>query len=272
MANLYFIKILLLANFLQTSLLSPKNDGVTFPNGAKAAICLTYDDGLSSHVNTVAPSLDKYGFKGTFFVTASAKSVQDEMDKWRSLPTNGHELANHSAYHPCRKSLPGMDWVRDYYDLDQYTVEQMLAEIQLSNSFLQALDGKKTHTFAYPCAHLTAGGMSYKDSISHYATASRGVWDYSAILPAPLAVDLDNVPAWAPSGVEGKNLIAYVQKVIDNQTLSTFCFHGVGAEHLQVSKEAHEELLQWLAANRDKVWVTTFKEATDFLASKKGKN
>jgi peptidoglycan/xylan/chitin deacetylase (PgdA/CDA1 family) len=243
-----------------------QTDGsVVFPNGAKAAICLTYDDGLSSHVNTAAPMLDKYGFKGTFFVTVGAVSVREEMDKWRDLPNRGHELANHSAYHPCRKSLPGMDWVQDYYDLDRYTVAQVLAEIQLSNSFLQALDGKKNRTFAYPCAHLTAGGLSYKDSISHYATASRGVSDFNTGLVLPLKIDLDNVPSWAPSGVNGTELIAYVQKVIENQALSTFCFHGIGAEHLTVSTEAHEELLRWLAANKDKIWVATFKEATDFL-------
>lgn len=259
----------LIACFWQNNVFCQKSSPITFPNGAKAAICLTYDDGLSSHVNTVAPALDKHGFKGTFFVTVGEKSVREEMDKWRDLPKRGHELANHSAYHPCRKSLPGMGWVKEYYDLDGYTVEQMLGEIRLSNSFLQALDGRRQHTFAYPCAHLTAGGLSYKDSIAHYATASRGVSDFSAELPAPMKIDLDNVPAWAPSGVSGQELIAYVQKVIDSQTLSTFCFHGVGAEHLQVSKEAHEELLQWLATNREKVWVATFQEATDFLRTKR---
>lgn len=243
-------------------------DDFRFPNGAKAAISLTYDDGLSSHVNTVGPMLDKYGFKGTFFVTVGATSVREELEKWRQLSTNGHELANHTAYHPCRKSLEGMGWVKDYLDLDGYTLEQMLQEIQLTNTFLQALDGKKSHTFAYPCAHLTAGGVSYKDSIAHFATASRGVMDFSTKLPATMDIDINNVPSWAPSEVDGKKLIAYVQNVIDAETYSTFCFHGVGAEHLQVSKEAHEELLKFLATNKDKIWVATFQEATDFLMLK----
>jgi peptidoglycan/xylan/chitin deacetylase (PgdA/CDA1 family) len=190
------------------------------------------------------------------------------MDKWRQLAKNGHELANHSIYHPCRKSLPGMEWVRDYYDLDHYTVEQLLGEIQVTNTFLLALDGKTAHTYAYPCAHLFAGGVSFKDSIGHYATAARGVHD--GLLP-PLEIDLLNVPAWAPDGQSGKELIAYVQSVIGKQTFSTICFHGVGAEHLLVSKEAHEELLQWLAGHRDMVWVATFDEVTEYLQSKKGK-
>ncbi len=266
------ISIIVFLVFGQTSLLGQPNNGVTFPNGARAAVCLTYDDGLSSHVNTVAPMLDKYGFKGTFFVTVGAESVREEMEKWKGLPKNGHELANHTAYHPCRKSLPGMDWVVKYRDLDGYTLPQMLAEIQLSNSFLQALDGEKKHTFAYPCAHLTAGGESYKDSISQYALASRGVTGFDQGLVPPLEIDLDNVPSWAPSGVSGKELIAYVEKLIENQTLGTFCFHGVGAEHLQVSVEAHEALLKWLADNPGKIWVATFKEATAYLKAHKMKN
>ncbi|MCC6723763.1 MAG: polysaccharide deacetylase family protein [Saprospiraceae bacterium] len=234
----------------------------TFPNGAKAAICLTYDDGLPSHVQTVGPALNKYGLKGTFFITVNSASLQDDMDKWRALATAGHELANHSVYHPCRKSLPGMDWVRDYYNLDGYTVEQVLAELKVANGYLQALDGKRARTYAYPCAHLFAGGVSFKDSIVQVATAARGVHD---LLVPIKEIDLNNVASYAPNGVSGQELIAYVQRVIEQQTLGTFCFHGVGAEYLSVSKEAHEELLQWLAGHRKEVWVATFEEATGYV-------
>ncbi len=251
-----------------TGIFGQNTGSVTFPNGAKAALSLTYDDGLPSHVSTAGPALDKYGLKGTFFVTVSAPSVRSEMDKWRQLAKNGHELANHSIYHPCQKSKPGRDWVKNYLNLDGYTQEQLLAEIQVTNTFLQALDGETSRTFAYPCADLHIGAESFKDSIGHYATAARGVHD--GLVP-PLEIDLLNVPAWAPNGQSGQELIAYVQSVIDQQTFSTICFHGVGAEYLLVSKEAHEELLQWLAGHRHEIWVATFEEVTEFLQSKKEK-
>ena len=259
--------LLLFSCLLQTALVCQNATEFRFPNGAKAALCLTYDDGLPSHVNIVAPMLKKYNFKGTFFMTMSATSVREEMEKWKMLAAEGHELANHSAYHPCQKSKQGMDWVKEYYDLDKYTVEEILAEIQFANSFLQAMDGKTSRTFAYPCAHFNAGGVSFKDSVSHYASAARGVHDG---LPAPMDIDLFNVPAWAPDNHEAKNLIAYIETIIEKQTLSTICFHGVGGEHLRVSAEAHEEMLKWLDAHRDKIWVTTFQEATDYLKRKKG--
>lgn len=261
-----FIFVALLSSFLQINCFCQGNGSFSFPNGAQAAICLTYDDGLPSHVNTVGPALDKFGLKGTFFVTVSSASLQDDMDKWRNLAAAGYELANHSVYHPCRKSLPGMDWVKDYNNLDDYTVEQMLSELKVANGYLQALDGKKGRTYAYPCAHLFAGGVSFKDSIVQVATAARGVHDH---LVPPAEIDLNNVASWAPNGVSGQELIAYVQLVMEKKTLGTFCFHGVGAEYLSVSAEAHEELLKWLSEHRREIWVATFEEATEFLRSKR---
>lgn len=252
--------------------LAQQKEDFTWPNGAKAAICLTYDDGLVSHVNTVGPALNKYNFKGTFFVTLGSPSVKEDIEKWRSLAKEGHELANHTVYHPCRKSRPGRDWVAEHHDLDGYTLPQILEEVKVANNFLFALDGDQMpRTFAYPCGDVHAGGASFTDSLGGYVSAARDVWNYDAALPAAADIDLFRVSSWAPNGNEGRELIAYVEKVVESNTLSTFTFHGVGAEHLAVSKEAHEELLQYLDAHRDKVWVTTFREATDYLREKRGR-
>ncbi|MEQ8244174.1 polysaccharide deacetylase family protein [Fulvivirga sp.] len=251
----------------QTSACGQTKSEFTWPNGAKAAICLTYDDGLSSHVNTVGPALKKYNFKATFYPTLASSSIYDEMDKWKLLAQEGHELGNHSLYHPCQKSKGGMDWVKDYQDLDKYTVDQLLEEIQLANSFLSALDGKKTRTFAYPCAHYYAGGVNYKDSISKHASAARGSSGRQESLQIPDEIDIYNITSWAPNNHDADDLIAYIDKIIESNSFSTFTFHGIGAEHLVVSKEDHEAMLKYLDAHRDKIWVTTFKEATDYLRS-----
>ena len=240
------LKISYVFFLLLTTACAQTTDEILWPNGAKAAICLTYDDGLSSHVNTVVPLLNKYNFKGTFFPTLAAPSLYGEMDKWKTLIRDGHEMGNHTAYHPCRKSEVGMDWVKAYQDLDTYTLEQVLEEVQLANSFLLAMDGKKKRTFAYPCAHYHAGGKSYKDSIASYATAARGSSEEQLELPGPFEIDIYNVPSWAPNEHGAEDLIAYIEQIIKNKTLSTLTFHGVGAEHMRVTEEAHEEMLQYL--------------------------
>ena len=43
--------------------------GFHWPGGARAAVSLTYDDGLDSQIAHAAPALDAAGLKGTFFLT-----------------------------------------------------------------------------------------------------------------------------------------------------------------------------------------------------------
>ena len=264
------LKLTILIFLVVTYACGQDNNDMVWPNGAKAAICLTYDDGLPSHVNTVLPMLNAYNFKGTFYPTLSSKSLYDDMEKWKILAKDGHELGNHTLYHPCRKSDQGMEWVKDYLDLDtSYTAEQLVGEIELANSFLLAIDSKKSRTFAYPCAHFKVGGKSYKDSLYTRFSAARGSSEEQKAMIKLSDMDLYDVPSWAPNENSSEDLIAYIDKIIESKTLGTLTFHGVSGEHMRVTKEAHEEMLQYLDANRDKIWVTTFEAATDYLQLKR---
>lgn len=240
-----------------------------WPNGAKAAIALTYDDGLPSHIDTVAPMLKKYNFKATFYPTVSSPSLYEHMDQWKNLAIEGHELGNHTVYHPCQKSKKGMEWVKDYYDLDKYTSDQIAEEIKLANTLLLALDGKKNRSFAYPCAHYFAGGESYQDFIASEFSAARGASGVQEPLINVADIDLSNVQSWAPNNHSGEDLISYIKEIIKHETFSTITFHGVGAEHLRVSTAGHEKMLQFLDANRDKIWVGTFEEITEYIEAKR---
>ncbi|MBX2878245.1 MAG: polysaccharide deacetylase family protein [Saprospiraceae bacterium] len=236
-----------------------------WPNGAKAAICLTYDDGLPSHIQTVAPALKKHGLRATFYPTMASESIQAHMAQWRQLAIDGHELGNHSLYHPCQKSEPDMDWVPDWYDLDQYSLQQLLGEVKVANTFLQALDGQESRSFAYPCGHFHADGEDFTKPLQAHNSAARDASESQLALPSIEEVDLFHIPSWAPNGHDAKALIDYVEKVIEQQTLSSFTFHGVGAEHMQISVEAHESLLEYLVKNEDKIWVTTIEAAANYL-------
>lgn len=236
-----------------------------WPNGAKAAICLTYDDGLASHINTVGPALKKYGLSATFYPTMASPSIQTDMEAWRQLAKAGHELGNHTLYHPCQKSQPGMDWVPEWYDLDGYSLPQLLGEVQIANTFLQALDDQISRSFAYPCGQFHAGGQDYTKALKAHSSAARDASESQLPLPSLQNIDLFHIPSWAPNGHDAKALIAYVEKVIEKQTMSSFTFHGIGAEHMQVSVEAHETLLRYLIKNKDRIWVTTVEEAATYL-------
>lgn len=261
-----FISALLLFLRLGNSIAQDYTD-LIFPNGAKAAIALTYDDGLPSHIEHAAPALNKYHIKGTFYLTAASPSVYSEMDKWKQLAIDGHELANHTVYHPCQKSIIPEDWIKTYYDLDRYALAEIEDEIKVANTLLKALDGKADRTFAYPCAHHSAGGEQYIDIVAQHFDAARGV---TGIAVLPLSqIDILNVQSWAPDEHSGEELIAYIDELIAKESFGTITFHGIGADYLKVSTAAHEQLLQYLDTQKSKIWVATFKEITDYLAAHK---
>jgi peptidoglycan/xylan/chitin deacetylase (PgdA/CDA1 family) len=232
-----------------------------WPNGARAAVALTYDDAIDTHLDHAAPDLDAAGLHGTFYLLGNSSSLARRLPEWRALGERGHELGNHALFHPCIQNPPGAGertWVRDEYALERYTVGRMRDEVAVMNTLLLALDGPHTRTLAYPCAETAAGGESYVDAMRPLFLAAR-IGD-DRIVADPRALDPLLVPSWAVENVSGEEMIAIVQKAIDAGGLAVFMFHGIGGDYIPVSRQAHQELLAWLASHRDVVWTDTFRD------------
>src|SRR5687768_15137719 len=78
--------------------------------GKKCAVVLTYDDAINQHLDHAVPVLDSLGLKATFYVTAFSSSIQTRLNDWKKLSSNGHELGNHTLFHPCTGGK-GREWV-----------------------------------------------------------------------------------------------------------------------------------------------------------------
>ena len=50
---------------------------IHWPEGKKAAVILTYDDGLKSQLQIVIPQLEKHNFRGTFFLYGQVIKEED---------------------------------------------------------------------------------------------------------------------------------------------------------------------------------------------------
>src|SRR5688572_26561303 len=70
-------------------------------NGKRCAVSLTYDDALNIDLDKVIPALDSVKLKGTFYLIASSKAFTNRLKEWKLAANNGHEIANHSLFHPC---------------------------------------------------------------------------------------------------------------------------------------------------------------------------
>jgi sialate O-acetylesterase len=227
-------------------------------NGHECAVVLTYDDGLNVHLDKVIPVLDPAGLRGTFYLPANAVTLPVRIDEWRQAAENGHELGNHTLFHPCAGESKGRKWVKSDYDLDNYTFSRMIDEISLANTFLKALDGKEQRTFAYTCGDKMVEDSSFVEAISGWFVAAR---DVLYRIEQPGEINRMEVGALAVDGQSAEELIAEVKKARAEGGLLVFLFHGVGGEHsMNVSLEAHNKLVSYLAANKDEIWVAPMVE------------
>ena len=141
-------------------------------------------------------------------------------------------------------------------NLDTLTVAEMKDQVILANTMLHAIDGKRERTFTAPCIDKNAGGQNYIDAVKSEFVAIKS--ESGGVTPDMNKLDPYAVPVAFPAGVTGQQLIDIVKEAAAKGTMANFTFHGVGGDHLSVSVEAHEELLKYLAANKNIYWVDTF--------------
>ena len=220
-----------------------------WPDGHRMAVSLSYDDAISSQLDNAIPALNSHGLKGSFYLTLASPIVKTRLAEWRAAAAQGHELGNHTIYHPCSASLPDRDWVASYYNIDDYVVAEIVHEAEVANSFLHAIDGRTERTFTPPCNDIIVSGENYIPFVRDLFVAIKGHEDVAPGFAA----------AWGPAGVSGADLIDRIeQEAASGTKLMNIIFHGVGGDYLAVSSEAHEELLAFLAANRDTYWTDTY--------------
>src|SRR6476660_8057483 len=191
---IFFISILTLSSFAQAKKSIHLN---------KAIICLTYDDGLESQLTTAIPQLDSLGLKATFFLNAiQGSSPSDKIGQtpeavlgWTNAARNGHELGNHTLFHPCPKNL-GWD---STVSIENYTTDRILKEISTQNTLLSLLDPKrKKHAFAFPCNNNLIQGHDYVKLVHDkgLVTFARGGGDSNSVIKDFKRMNRLNVPSW----------------------------------------------------------------------------
>ena len=232
-------------------------------HGKKCAVVLTYDDGLNVDLTNAIPALDSVGLKGTFYISDYFNGLNAQIFKWRKAAAEGHELGNHTIYHPCEGGRAGREFVRPDYDLNNYTVRRITDEIRTMNTILKAIDGKIKRTFAYPCGDTKIHDTAYLDGLKNEFIAARGV------RPEMLSIekiDLYDIGCYGINGQSGDEMIALVKQAIKNGTLLVFLFHGVGGEHsLNVSLAAHSQLLHFLKQNEKEIWIAPMIEVAEYI-------
>jgi len=237
-------------------------------NHKRCAVVLTYDDAINVDLDNALPALDSLGLKATFYLIGSSPVVAARMEQWRVAARNGHELGNHSLYHPCDGSLPGRSWIQADDDLSKYTVARAVREIRVNNVLLNAIDGKTKRTFAYPCGDLTIGDSFFYAGLRKDFVAARGV---RSAMDSIGKVDLNNIDCYAINGQTADQMIALVREAIRTRRLLVFLFHGVGGGHtLNVGLNEHSLLLHFLKDHEREIWVAPMVDVAEYVRMYRG--
>lgn len=230
---------------------------IVWPNSKLMAINLSYDDALISQINNAVPALNRHNLKASFYLSMNSSTLITHRKDWVEISKQGHELGNHTINHCCSASKPNRGWVTPEQDLDVYSLSKIINEIIEANDLLTQLDGEVDRTFNPPCGDIIVDGKNYLPFIKPLFKGIKGFDD----LPQNFIRFI--MP------VEGSNPTDLIRQVklaeTDNVQLLNFVFHGIGGDHLSLSKEAHSQLLEFLAMNKSKYWISTYLKIITFV-------
>ncbi|MGY6647483.1 polysaccharide deacetylase family protein [Wenyingzhuangia sp. IMCC45574] len=232
-------------------------------NGKECAVVLTYDDSLDEHLDNVVPCLNKYGLKGTFYIIGSSDCFVKRKKEWKKVALQEHELGNHTLMHPCANTPKRKVALPPEKDLNNYSLKQVVDEIKETNELLFQLDKKEKRTFAFPCGHRKVNDTMFYDYLAKDFVAARGVKRSFNTIDD---IKIENINANGMKGHTGKEMVELVQQALKEKKLLVFLFHGVGGgSPLNVEKEAHEELLNFLSKNQKKIWVAPMVTVASYI-------
>jgi peptidoglycan/xylan/chitin deacetylase (PgdA/CDA1 family) len=234
-----------------------------WPVGRRCAVSITFDDALPVHYELAGPAVEARGMRGTFYLHLATAPSNDPMP-WRALAARGHELGNHSLFHPCRRKAEHKDWLDRAFDLRRYEPIRFQQEVRVANAFLRLIDGLGERTYAYTCYDTHLGRWPHKTPISDLIrsdfVAARGRrTDKPVIVSRNL--DVMNLDCFQADGLSLTSLIEAINTTRDQGGWLILVFHGIGSgtHALFVEPSTLNRLLDHLAAQNE-IWVAPVVE------------
>jgi peptidoglycan/xylan/chitin deacetylase (PgdA/CDA1 family) len=222
-----------------------------FPNGARAAVSITFDDARVSQLDVGAPILDAHGVRASFYVLPGP--VKARREDWAALVAAGHEIGNHTATHPCS----GNHQSSQDNPLESFTLRRITRDIERGTEAIVSLLGVQPRTFAYPCGQTAVGRgrkkASYVPVVARRFVAGRGYRSETANDPARCDVAL--LDAFHADGTAADALLRLVEDAVARGRWVVFVCHEVGDPGpLGTAPEALDGLCSEIARD-DRVWV-----------------
>lgn len=224
-------------------------------NGHKAALSLTFDDGLQCQLDHAVPAMDSLGIRGTFFLPTDCPQYPLDIPRWMAAAHTGHEIGSHSQTHRKAASME---------------VQEMKIEARGSKRYLEQVFERKITSFCYP---YTDAPRDYQDQVRAFYQQARGgrVARADKIITPGDNVNIFNVPCLHVSGAafERSEIFPVIHEAVDRGGWVVLMLHGVGPDESQwdnVPSAWFTTLLGELAYLRihKQLWTAPFGEVAAY--------
>jgi peptidoglycan/xylan/chitin deacetylase (PgdA/CDA1 family) len=227
--------------------------GFPWPDGRRAAVSLSFDDGRASQMDAGLPVLDGLGLKVTFYVVPSA--IEKRQTAWRAAVQSGHEIGNHSLQHACTGNFA---WSRQKA-LEDYTLDRLDGELQKAGVEIKRITGVLPTTFAYPCGQTFIGRgattTSYVPLINKRFLVGR-LW-LGETANDPAFVDLSQVHAVSMDDKDLPALLPMLETAIAQGRWLVLAGHDIGEQPGPYTTRVSllRALAPYLQASERNLWV-----------------
>ena len=240
-----------------------------WPQDKRAALSLSFDDARQSHPDVGQALFQKLDAKVTFYVVP--RGMENKLDGWKQIVADGHEIGNHTIYHPCTGNFP---WAKANA-LENYTLTSMRQELLEANQQIQQMLGVTPVSFAYTCGNTFVGRgantKSYAPLVHELFESGRGWLNESA-----------NDPAFADmallQGVEmdGKDFETEIKPLVDeavkNGSWLLLAGHEIGEGGRQTTRvKMLEELIAYVKRPESGIWLGTVGEVAAYVKEQRAK-
>jgi peptidoglycan-N-acetylglucosamine deacetylase len=240
---------------------------IHWPQGKRAAISLTFDDGRASQIDHGVPILDKYGVKATFYVLIDP--MKKRLADWKKVAAGGHEIGNHSLTHPCSGNFP---FSREKA-LENYTLDQMQTELVQANDTIEQLLGVRPVSFAYPCGQKFVGRgrnvKSYVPLVAEEFLTGRGWMDEWANDPA--FCDMAQLMAVELDGKTFEQVKQIMDRTLADGGWLIFCGHDIGDGGRQTTLVSTlRALCEYAQDPANGIWLDNVETVARYVLEQRG--
>ncbi len=237
-----------------------------WPQDKQVGVSISFDDARASQVDVGVPLLDSFGVRATFYV--SIVPMRERLSDWKAVLAAGHEIGNHSMRHVCTGNFPFSKGKA----LEDYTLEQMTAELDQANAEIEKSLGVRPVTFAYPCGQKFVGRgvnvRSYVPVVASRFLAGRGWRDEAPTAPA--VCDLAQLMTMELDGLTWEQLKGLIEQARKTGGWLVLCGHDIGEGGRQTVRiDTLRAFCEYARDPKNGVWVDTVANIGRYVAKQR---